>query len=78
MMARKTRNLIWIGFVEVAMRFIKRVVNKGHVTVPADLRSALVIESGDIVEFEVLAIRRRARTLPVRAPGATTARGEAA
>jgi bifunctional DNA-binding transcriptional regulator/antitoxin component of YhaV-PrlF toxin-antitoxin module len=40
------------------MRFVKRVAGNGHVTVPADLRSALTIESGDIIEFEVLGILR--------------------
>lgn len=40
------------------MRFVKRVAGNGHVTVPSDLRSVLAIESGDIVEFEVVGIVR--------------------
>lgn len=41
------------------MRFTKRVVGQGHVTVPQDLRSALSIDGGDLVEFEVVGIIRK-------------------
>lgn len=41
------------------MRFTKRVVAQGHVTVPSDLRSALGIDAGDLVEFQVVGVVRR-------------------
>lgn len=44
------------------MRFTKRVVAQGHVTVPLDLRDALAIDAGDLVEFEVVGIIRRAKS----------------
>lgn len=53
------------------MRFTKRVVAKGLVTVPTDLREAMGIDAGDLVEFQVVGIRRRSdpRTL-IAAPSA--------
>lgn len=55
------------------MRFTKRVVGQGHVTVPQDLRSALSIDGGDLVEFEVVGVIRKAAVketspAPVGAP----------
>jgi AbrB family looped-hinge helix DNA binding protein len=41
------------------MRFLKRINERGTVTLPAEVREALDIESGDIVEFEVLGVVRR-------------------
>ncbi len=47
------------------MRFTKRVVAQGHVTVPSDLREAMAIHAGDLVEFEIVGIiRRPAAALP--------------
>ncbi len=41
------------------MRFIKKVAARGGLTLPSDLRDAMDIQEGDIVEFEVLAVIRR-------------------
>ncbi len=41
------------------MRFLKRINDRGTVTLPSELREALDIESGDIVEFEILGVVRR-------------------
>lgn len=41
------------------MRFLKRINDRGTVTLPSELREALDIESGDLVEFEVLGVVRR-------------------
>lgn len=49
------------------MRFTKRVVAQGHVTVPSDLRSVLDIAPGDLVEFEVVGIVRR-KNAPSQVP----------
>lgn len=46
------------------MRFTKRVVTQGHVTVPSDLRDALGIDAGDLVEFQIVGIVRRAISTP--------------
>ena len=44
------------------MRFTKRVVGQGHVTVPQDLRAAMAIDGGDLVEFEVVGVIRKAQS----------------
>jgi bifunctional DNA-binding transcriptional regulator/antitoxin component of YhaV-PrlF toxin-antitoxin module len=41
------------------MRFSKKVAARGNLTVPTDIRDALDIEDGDIVEMEVVGIVRR-------------------
>ncbi len=41
------------------MRFVKRVNERGVVTLPNEVREALGVEEGDIVEFEVLRIARK-------------------
>jgi bifunctional DNA-binding transcriptional regulator/antitoxin component of YhaV-PrlF toxin-antitoxin module len=46
--------------VEGFVRFTKRVVAQGHVTVPQDLRAAMAIDGGDLVEFEVVGVIRKA------------------
>lgn len=38
------------------MRFSKKVAGRGNLTVPTDIRHALDIDDGDIVEFEVVGI----------------------
>lgn len=41
------------------MRFIKRILDRGTVTVPRDVREALGVDEGDIVEFEIVTIVRK-------------------
>lgn len=41
------------------MRFLKRVNDRGTMTLPAEVREALQVEAGDIVEFEVIGVVRR-------------------
>lgn len=44
------------------MRFIKKVSDRGNMTLPTELREALGIGVGDIVEFEVIGIVKKGRT----------------
>lgn len=44
------------------MRFTKRMVTQGHVTIPTDLRNAMEISPGDLVEFQILGIIRKKST----------------
>ena len=41
------------------MRFLKKVGGRGTVVLPSDLREALDIHEGDIVEFELIGVVRR-------------------
>lgn len=41
------------------VRFARRVVTQGHVTVPTEVRSVLDLHAGDVVEFEIVGIIRR-------------------
>lgn len=41
------------------MRFIKKIVERGNVTIPSDVREALGIDEGDIVEFDIVSIVKR-------------------
>jgi AbrB family looped-hinge helix DNA binding protein len=43
----------------VPIRFIKKIVERGNVTVPSDVREALGIEEGDIVEFDIITVVKR-------------------
>jgi bifunctional DNA-binding transcriptional regulator/antitoxin component of YhaV-PrlF toxin-antitoxin module len=49
------------------MRFSKKVAARGNLTVPTDIRDALDIEDGDIVEMEIVGIVRK--TTAVKAIG---------
>lgn len=49
------------------MRFTKRIVTQGQITMPTDLRDALGIRPGDLVEFEIVGIVRR-KTSPLPDP----------
>lgn len=42
------------------MRFVKKVNDRGVVTLPTEIREALDVEDGDLVEFEVLRVVRKA------------------
>lgn len=52
------------------MRFVKKVSERGVVTLPTEIREALGVEDGDLVEFEVLRVVRKAN--PVSRPPAGT------
>lgn len=41
------------------MRFVKKISERGVLTLPSDIREALEVEDGDIVEFEVLAVVKK-------------------
>jgi AbrB family looped-hinge helix DNA binding protein len=56
------------------MRFVKRVNERGVVTLPTEVREALGVDEGDIVEFEILGIARKANApvgTPAKDPKAT-------
>ncbi len=42
------------------MRFLRTVHTRGTMTLPNDIRNALSISEGDIVEFEVVRVVRKA------------------
>ena len=54
------------------MRFVKKVSERGVVTLPTEIREALGVEDGDLVEFEVLRVVRKAnpgsRPIPTPSP----------
>lgn len=39
-----------------AMKVLKKVGDRGQVTIPKEIRELMEIDDGDIVEFEILAI----------------------
>lgn len=55
------------------MRFIKKILERGTITVPSDVREALGVEEGDIVEFQVLRIVKRSDSAALAAPRTTDA-----
>ena len=44
------------------MRFLRKVGQRGSLTLPSELREVLSIDEGDIVEFEVIGVVRRSAT----------------
>lgn len=50
------------------MRFVKKVNDRGVLTLPAELREALDVGEGDIVEFEVVRVVKKANGSPPPAP----------
>ncbi len=44
------------------MRFVKKVNERGVLTLPAEVREALGVNEGDIVEFEVLNVIKSNKT----------------
>ena len=48
------------------MRFVKRVNERGVVTLPTEVREALGVDEGDIVEFEILGIARKGTDLKAK------------
>lgn len=55
----------------IRMRFLKKVAGRGNLTLPSDIREALEIDEGDIVEFEVVGIVRKQGAAPVDASAPT-------
>lgn len=51
------------------MRFVRKVNDRGVLTLPSEVREALDVADGDIVEFEVLRIVKKGKG----APGPATA-----
>ncbi len=51
------------------MRFVKRINDRGTLTLPVEIRDVLGIEDGDIVELEVLRIVRKAESTNVLTGG---------
>lgn len=41
------------------MRFLRKLGQRGSLTLPSELREVLAIGEGDIVEFEVIGVVRR-------------------
>lgn len=41
------------------MRFLRKVGQRGSLTLPSELREVLSIDEGDLVEFEVVGVVRR-------------------
>jgi AbrB family looped-hinge helix DNA binding protein len=52
----------------VVMRFVRKVNDRGVLTLPSEVREALDVADGDIVEFEVLRIVKKAK--PSKGKGA--------
>jgi AbrB family looped-hinge helix DNA binding protein len=55
------------------MRFVRKVNDRGVLTLPSEVREALDVADGDIVEFEVLRIVKKGKTVPALAQPATDA-----
>jgi AbrB family looped-hinge helix DNA binding protein len=47
------------GGAASGMRFIKKILERGTVTVPSDVREAIGVEEGDIVEFQIIRVVKR-------------------
>lgn len=43
------------------MRFLRKLGQRGSLTLPSELREVLAIGEGDIVEFEVIGVVRRGK-----------------
>lgn len=54
------------------MRFVKKISERGVLTLPSDVREAMGVEEGDIVEFEVLAVVKKTRKTPPEPTGAVS------
>lgn len=52
----------------VALRFVRKVNDRGVLTLPTEIREALGVEEGDIVEFEVLGVVKKTGRKAARSP----------
>lgn len=61
-------------YLVVCMRFVRKVNDRGVLTLPSEVREALDVADGDIVEFEVLRIVKKGKVPAATAPasGSTT------
>lgn len=50
------------------MRFVRKVNDRGVLTMPTEIREALGVEEGDIVEFEVLGVIKKTDRKATAAP----------
>lgn len=51
------------------LRFVRKVNDRGVLTLPTEIREALGVEEGDIVEFEVLGVvKKTSRAKATRSP----------
>ena len=55
------------------MRFVKKVSERGVLTLPNDVREALGVEEGDIVEFEILGVVKKKSDAPPQSYPSTDA-----
>ena len=46
----------------VKMRFVRKVNDRGVLTLPFEVREAMDVDEGDIVEFEILRVVKKAKT----------------
>jgi AbrB family looped-hinge helix DNA binding protein len=47
------------------MRFLRKIGRRGVLTTPTEVREVLDIHEGDIVEFEVVGVVRRGKSIPL-------------
>lgn len=61
------------------MRFVKKINERGVVTLPADVREVLGVEEGDIVEFDILGVvkKKDGRTVPIHSSTDNASEGSA-
>ena len=55
------------------MRFIKKILERGTITIPSDVREAVGVEEGDIVEFQIIRIVKRSDENHSDSPAASSA-----
>lgn len=48
------------------MRFVKKVGSRGTLTIPTDVREALELQTGDMIEVQVLRVVRATPRLPLQ------------
>ena len=53
------------------MRFVRKVNDRGVLTLPTEIREALGVEEGDIVEFEVLGVVKKTGRKANRSPSSS-------
>ena len=53
------------------MRFVRKVNDRGVLTLPTEIREALGVEEGDIVEFEVLGVVKKTGRKASRSPSSS-------
>ena len=51
------------------MRFIKKILERGTITIPSDVREALGVDEGDIVEFQILRVVKRGSSITSESTG---------